>query len=45
MTLILAKEYHLDETLTLNLIMVSTLVSPFTLSVIILLLKRAYFGG
>lgn len=45
MTLILAKEYHLEETLMLNLIMVSTLVSPLTLSVIILLLKRAYFGG
>jgi predicted permease len=45
MTLILAKEYHLDETLMLNLIMVTTLVSPFTLSIIILLLKKAYFGG
>lgn len=45
MTLILAKEYHLDETLMLNLIMATTLISPFTLSVIILLLKRAYFGG
>ena len=44
-TLILAKEYRLDETLTLNLIMASTLLSPITLSVIILLLNRAYFGG
>ena len=43
-TLILAKEYHLDDTLMLNLIMASTLLSPFTLSVVILLLKRAYFG-
>ncbi len=40
LTLVLAKEYQLDETLMLNLIMASTLISPFTLSVIILLLKR-----
>ena len=45
MTLILAKEYHLDETLMLNLIMATTLISPFTLSVIIFLLKKMYFGG
>lgn len=44
-TLILAKEYQLDESLMLNLIMASTLLSPFTLSVIILFLNRAYFGG
>ncbi len=45
LTLILAKEYRLDETLSLNLIMVSTLLSPFTLSVIILFLKKAFMGG
>lgn len=45
MTLILAKEYRLDETLMTSLIMVTTLLSPLTLSVLILLLKRAYFGG
>jgi predicted permease len=39
-TLVLAKQYQLDETLTLNLIMATTLLSPFTLSVIILLLKN-----
>lgn len=39
-TLILAKEYQLDETLMLNLIMASTLLSPFTLSVIILFLRQ-----
>lgn len=44
-TLILAKEYQLDESLMLNLIMASTLLSPFTLSVIILFLNRAYFGA
>lgn len=37
--LILAQAYELDETLTLNLIVATTLISPFTLSVIILLLK------
>ena len=42
LTLILAKEYHLDEALMLNLIMVSTLLSPFTLSVIILFLRKAF---
>jgi malate permease and related proteins len=41
-TLIMAKEYQLDETLVLNLIVVSTLVSPFTLSVVILLLRQAF---
>lgn len=41
-TLIMAKEYRLDETLVLNLIVVSTLVSPFTLSVVILLLRQAF---
>ena len=45
MTLILAKEYRLDETLMINLIMISTLLSPLTLSVIILALKRVYFGA
>lgn len=44
MTLILSKEFKLDDTLMLNLILASTLLSPFTLSVVILLLKRAYFG-
>src|SRR5690606_13670064 len=39
-TLILAKEYQLDETLMLNLIMATTLLSPFTLSVIILFLRQ-----
>ena len=43
MTLILAKEYRLDETLMVNMIMVTTLVSPITLSVIILILKKVYF--
>lgn len=37
--LLLAQTYELDETLTLNLIVATTLISPFTLSVIILLLK------
>ncbi len=41
-TLIMAKEYWLDETLVLNLIVVSTLISPFTLSVVILLLRQAF---
>jgi hypothetical protein len=41
-TLIMAKEYKLDETLVLNLIVVSTLISPFTLSVVILLLRQAF---
>lgn len=41
-TLVLAKQYHLDETLSLNLIMASTLLSPFTLSVLILLLRNAW---
>ena len=40
MTLILAKEYELDEALSLNIIMASTLLSPITLSVIILLLRQ-----
>lgn len=40
LTLILAKEFRLDETLTLNIITVSTLLSPFTLSILILLLRR-----
>jgi malate permease and related proteins len=40
LTLVLAKEYQLDETLMLNLIMASTLLSPLTLSVIILFLKQ-----
>jgi predicted permease len=44
MTLILAKEYRLDETLMINLIMISTLLSPLTLSVIILILKKVYFA-
>lgn len=44
LTLILAKQYDLDETLSLNIITVSTLLSPFTLSILILLLKRAYLG-
>ncbi len=44
LTLILAKEYKLDEALSLNLIMVSTLVSPFTLSVIILLLQKTFMA-
>jgi predicted permease len=39
-TLILAKEYQLDETLMLNLIMATTLLSPFTLSFIILFLRQ-----
>lgn len=41
-TLVLAREYHLDETLTLNLIVATTLISPFTLSVIILILRTLY---
>lgn len=41
-TLIMAKEYGLDEPLVLNLIVVSTLISPFTLSVVILLLRQAF---
>lgn len=41
-TLVLAREYHLDETLTLNLIVATTLLSPFTLSVIILFLRNMY---
>jgi predicted permease len=40
--LVLAKEYQLDEPLTLNLIMATTLLSPFTLSVIILLLRNTF---
>lgn len=44
-TLILAKEYRLDESLMLNLIMATTLLSPISLSVIILFLNRTYFGG
>jgi predicted permease len=43
-TLILAKEYQLDETLTLNIITVSTLLSPFTLSLLILVLKQTLIG-
>lgn len=39
-TLILAKEYQLDETLMLNLIVATTLLSPFTLSFIILFLRQ-----
>jgi len=42
LTLVLAKQYHLDETLSLNLIMVTTLFSPFTLSLMILLLKNGF---
>ncbi len=42
LTLILAKEFQLDETLTLNIITVSTLLSPFTLSILILLLRRTF---
>lgn len=42
LTLVLAKEYRLDETLMLNLIMTSTLLSPLTLSVIILLLRSGF---
>ncbi len=45
LTLILAKEYKLDEALSLNLIMFSTLVSPFTLSVIILLLQKTFMAS
>lgn len=41
-TLVLAREYHLNETLTLNLIVATTLISPFTLSVIILILRTLY---
>jgi malate permease and related proteins len=41
-TLVLAKQYQLDETLSLNLIVASTLLSPFTLSVIILLLRNSW---
>lgn len=43
-TLILAKEYHLDEALMVNLIMVTTLVSPISLSVIILFLRKTFLG-
>jgi hypothetical protein len=39
-TLILAKEYQLDESLMLNLIVATTLLSPFTLSFIILFLRQ-----
>jgi predicted permease len=41
-TLVLAKQYQLDESLSLNLIMASTLLSPFTLSVMILLLRNLW---
>jgi predicted permease len=41
-TLVLAREFHLDEALTLNLIVATTLLSPFTLSVIILFLRTLF---
>jgi predicted permease len=41
-TLVLAKQYQLDEPLSLNLIMASTLLSPFTLSLTILLLRNLW---
>ncbi len=44
LALILAKEYQLDEALMLNLIMATTLLSPLTLSVIILFLQKAFLN-
>src|SRR5262249_12380256 len=41
-TLILANEYGLDEDLTLSSILASTLLSPLTLSVLILILRQAF---
>jgi predicted permease len=41
-TLVMAKQYDLDEVLSLNLIMATTLISPLTLSILILLLRNAY---
>jgi malate permease and related proteins len=43
-TLVLAKQYQLDETLSLNLIVASTLLSPFTLSVMIFFLRNGFLG-
>lgn len=39
-TLVMASEYNLDEGLSLNLVMVTTLLSPLTLSVVIYLLQQ-----
>jgi malate permease and related proteins len=41
-TLILATEFGLDEDLTLSAILASTLLSPFTLSVLILILRQSF---
>jgi predicted permease len=42
MTIVLATEFDLDQNLALNIILASTLLSPVTLSVLILILKKAY---
>lgn len=42
MTIVLATEFDLDQNLALNIILASTLFSPLTLSVLILILERAY---
>jgi hypothetical protein len=42
MTIIIATEFDLDRDLSLNLILVSTLLSPITLSVIVFLLQRGW---
>jgi predicted permease len=42
MTIVLATEFDLDQNLALNIILASTLLSPLTLSVLILILEKAY---
>lgn len=45
MTIILASEYDLNRQLSLSLVMVSTLVSPITLSLLIFILRRLVPGA